>query len=961
MKKKIVISLLLLFSLNLAGSALSALYIRNTTTTLERLINLHQIENLRQDLIMSIQTVQSELYTIGTLLGHQIDTITDNVGILEKNAGNCTNCHHSPEVDEKLRQIQSTVADYQNSLSYYITSSSDRKNTEKLKNEAAAIGNNLLSMTEQMSVNASTRLASMTTEALDRIAAVKAILVISMLAALITGIFIAIRLISSVSKPINALLGAARAISSGDLGYKVQYSDSTEFGELAENFNMMSSALKQGYEELEEEISERKATEAALVTSEGFLKTIFDSILDPFCIFDRNFSIVRTNEAYAALKSKGIDTMTGSKCYELFYGNTGICEDCIVNKTFLTGHTCAKEKKLTDPQGHELWLEIFTYPILDSGGSISHVIEYTRDISERKRSETALKESEQRYALASQGANDGLWDWNIAGDRIYFSIRWKGMLGYTDDEIEDLPDEWFRRLHPDDREKIRNKISKYFEESDQHFEVEYRIMHKDGNYLWMLCRGLAVRDTDGKPYRMAGSQTDITARKMAEDQLLHDAFHDSLTGLANRALFLDRLQNAINRSKRVRAYIYAVMFFDVDRFKVINDSLGHSAGDQLLIEISRRIKNCIRPGDTVARLGGDEFAVLLENITDVSDVKGVLDRIQRAFEHTPIMIEGNEIFVTHSIGVALETDRYVEPDQILCDADIAMYAAKAKGKARYEIFDEGMHDSVVDKLQLESDLRAAIEHMNDFILHYQPILNVCSHELVGFEALVRWHHPRRGIVHPLEFIPLAEETGLIHILGEWVIHEACRQLMRWQKEYHTPHPLKMSANVSGKQFLKDGFVETVLNIIKNTGIAPSSLAIEVTESIIMEDLDKAVMAMSRLRDAGIHIHIDDFGTGYSSLNYLNKFPVTALKIDKSFIIDILNNNENREIVRTIISLAQGLKLNVIAEGVELPDHLEEISNMECNYAQGYFFSKPMAPEDLTLWMLSEELVQPRKG
>lgn len=959
MKRKIVISLLLLFLFLAIGTVISSLYIRTTTSSLERLISLHQVENLRQDLIMSIQTVQSELYTVGTDLGHKIDTITENVSRLEKNAGGCTNCHHQPDLDNKLRQLQTSIGDYQNALSFYMTAAADRNNIDHLKTEAASIGNTLLRTTEEMSASASRKLVSMTTAAVGQIQEARSILLITILLVFVVGIIIAIRLTSSITRPVGILVSAVRTIAAGNLGHKVAYQDKTEFGELSENINLMSKALKEGYDDLEKEIAERKQTESTLAKSEAFLNTIFDSIHDPFCIVDREFRIVRSNDAYAAMKSRSIDPLTTPVCYELFHGRDAVCEDCIVNATFASGDVCAKEKNIRDQDGHEAWIEIYTYPILNSEKIISHVIEYTRDITERKKAEAALRESEQRYALAAQGANDGLWDWNLKDNKIYYSVRWKAMLGYSDGEIGDSPDEWIQRLHVDDHDRICSRINTYLLQGTRPIEIEYRIRHKDETFHWMLCRGLAVRDSKGKAYRMAGSQTDITARKKAEDQLLHDAFHDALTGLANRALFRDRLHNAINRSKRLKQYLYAVMFFDVDRFKVINDSLGHAAGDKLLIEISGRMAGCVRPGDTIARLGGDEFAVLLENVTDVTDVKGVVERIQSEFA-APFLIDGSELYVTQSIGIALEQDRYEQPDQILSDADIAMYAAKAKGKARYEIFDDSMHSFVVEQLQLEADLRVAIEHLNDFVLYYQPIIDVTTRKLSGFEALVRWNHPLRGLLPPLEFIPLAEETGLIQPLGEWILRESCRQLKQWQDEYHTAWPLKMSANVSGKQFLNDNFADMLINIIEETGIAAETLAIEITESIIMENLDIAVKAMNRLRDIGVNIHIDDFGTGYSSLSYLNKFPVTALKIDRSFIANMSLNDENREIVKTIISLAQNLKLEVIAEGIELSAHLDDVDTMDCHFAQGYLFSKPMAAPDIVAWMMREEMVKVRR-
>jgi len=955
MKRKIIGSLLLLFFFFSAGTVLSALYIRTTTASLERLIKLHQIEKLRQDLIVSIQAVQSELYTVGTLLGNKVDTVTESVTRLEETANKCTGCHHAPEIEKKLKQTQSYIHDYEDALSYYITAAANRENIDRMKLDAAAIGNDLLKITEQMSMEASTKLATMTKDALMRIDAIKAILGVTTVLTFMFGIYIAFRLTESITRPINALVGAARAIASGDLGHTVSYKDKTEFGELAANFNVMSSALKEGYAKLEQEIAERKQTESALVKSEKFLNTIFESIHDPFCIFDREFRIVWLNDAYAATKSMDIDALTTKTCYKVLYGRDAVCDDCVVQKTFLSGDACAKEKLVTIPDGYETWFEIYTYPIHDSDGNLTHVIEYSRDISERKRAEAALRDSEQRYALAAQGANDGLWDWNLLENRMYYSVRWKSMLGYGDREIGNDPDEWFSRIHADDQEMVSSRINAYVHHGDQHFEIEYRIKHRDGSYRWMLCRGLAVKDEAGKAYRMAGSQTDITGRKTAEEQLVYDAFHDALTGLPNRALFRDRLQNALNRSKRLKEYLYAVMFFDVDRFKVINDSLGHAIGDALLVEISKRMKDCVRPGDTVARLGGDEFAVLLENISDVTDVKRVVERIQREFA-AAFLIEGNEIYVTQSIGIALELERYAQPDQVLSDADIAMYAAKSKGKARYEIFDDRMHSNIIERLQLEADLRIAVEHNNEFLLHYQPIIDVNTEQLVGFEALVRWQHPKRGLVSPLAFIPLAEETGLIHPLGEWILRESCRQLKQWQDRYHTSRPLKMSANVSGKQFLKDDFVDMLVDILDDTGVDPNTLAIELTESIIMEQIDVAVMTMSKLRDIGVQIHIDDFGTGYSSLSYLNKFPVTALKIDRSFISSMSVNEENREIVKAIISLAHSFNLHVIAEGLELLSQLSEIGTMECQFAQGYYFSRPLAAPDLDVWMQSKEMV-----
>jgi diguanylate cyclase (GGDEF)-like protein len=414
---------------------------------------------------------------------------------------------------------------------------------------------------------------------------------------------------------------------------------------------------------------------------------------------------------------------------------------------------------------------------------------------------------------------------------------------------------------------------------------------------------------------------------------------------------MDRLDHVIARAKRHPTYLYGVLFLDLDRFKVINDSLGHGIGDKLLVEVGQRLKACLRPGDTVARLGGDEFAILLEDIDDAADAEEITHRIEQILSphHT---IRGNEIFTTQSIGIALKSDRYEWPEQILRDADIAMYEAKSKGKSRHEFFDTKMHASIIDRLQLESDLRIAVEHQSGFVLHYQPIIDLKNQHLIGFEALVRWKHATRGLIYPLEFISLAEETGLIFPLSNWILREACMQIRAWQKKYPGKPELRMSVNISSKLLLQPGFADSIQKNLLEQGLEPGSLAIEITESVIMDHPDRAVETMMKLQKMGVHIHIDDFGTGYSSLSYLHNFPVNALKIDRSFIAKMSANSDNQEIIKTIIALAQNLKLEVIAEGLELNHQLSSIKNLECGFGQGFLFSKPLSAESIENWILS---------
>ncbi|MCZ7570805.1 MAG: EAL domain-containing protein [Ardenticatenaceae bacterium] len=554
-----------------------------------------------------------------------------------------------------------------------------------------------------------------------------------------------------------------------------------------------------------------------------------------------------------------------------------------------------------------------------------------------------LQQSEERYALATRGANDGLWDWDLQTNQIYYSTRWKAMLGYSEAEIGDEPDEWFRRVAPEDSGQLWAALSAHLEGITHHFEHEYRILHKGGQYRWVLARGLAVRPGDGSATRMAGSQTDITERKRMEEQLLHDALHDALTGLPNRVLFLDRLTQALERAKRREGTSFAVLFMDVDHFKLVNDSLGHIWGDELLVAIARRLEAVRRAVDTVARLGGDEFVMLLDDLEGTADAITVAERIHQALG-PPLGLGGQEVFVSVSIGIVLSTDGLDAPEDLLRDADIAMYRAKALGKARSQLFDPTMRDHVVARLLVETDLRRAVERQ-EFRLHYQPILALASGRITGFEALVRWQHPERGLLAPGAFIAAAEENGLIVPIGEWVLREACRQLARWQQEFATDPPLTISVNLSSRQLMRPDLVERIDQIVQEAGVDPATLKLEITESIVMDNYERTAKILSDIRSRGIQIFMDDFGTGYSSLSYLSHFPIQAIKIDRSFVQEMVSDGNHLEIVRTILVLARELDLSVLAEGVETREQMDQLVALGCDLVQGYFISKPVAPEE----------------
>ncbi|MBW4446022.1 MAG: EAL domain-containing protein [Spirirestis rafaelensis WJT71-NPBG6] len=449
-----------------------------------------------------------------------------------------------------------------------------------------------------------------------------------------------------------------------------------------------------------------------------------------------------------------------------------------------------------------------------------------------------------------------------------------------------------------------------------------------------------ILNEHGEIHQILGITHDITERKRAEEQLLHNAFHDALTGLPNRAWFMECLKDAIERAKQQENYLFAVLFLDLDRFKVINDSLGHLVGDQFLIKIASRLKACLRSIDTAARLGGDEFTILLEGIENLSEAIEVVELIQQQLA-LPFDLDGQEVFTTASIGIALNSIlTYDQPENLLRDADTAMYRAKVLGRARYELFNPDMYTNAVDRLQLETDLRRAIERQ-EFRVYYQPIVSLSSGTISGFEALLRWQHPERGLVYPADFIPLAEETGLIVEIGYWVLFEACRQMQVWQMRYPTSFLDKISVNLCAKQFYQADLIEQIAEILRSTGLDACSLVLEITESAIMENGDEANTALSQLREMGIELSIDDFGTGYSSLGRLHTFPINVLKIDRSFVSPMDANNRNLEIIEIIVTLADKLGMDVTAEGVETQEQLALVRKLKCEYGQGYFFSRPL--------------------
>lgn len=576
------------------------------------------------------------------------------------------------------------------------------------------------------------------------------------------------------------------------------------------------------------------------------------------------------------------------------------------------------------------------------GQAVRHALDRKRLREEQGQAEALMRGNLERYELASLGANDGLWDWNLIDNQVYFSARLKSMFGYDEPDVAQSPDGWFNLVHPDDLAQVQSKLATHFGGRPRHFEHECRMQHRDGTYRWMLIRAHSVRDSVGEVKRLAGSFTDITARKEHEEQLLHDAFHDALTGLPNRALLVDRLKQFILHGKRNKAYTFAALFVDLDGFRIVNDGLGHAVGDQMLLEVSKRLLRCVRLEDTVARLGGDEFALLLDDIKDISNASRVANRVQQELE-VPCKLDGRDVFTSASIGIAFSTTGYDRYEDVMRDADTAMYRAKGMGKARFVVFDSAMHAQAMARLKLETDLRRAVERQ-EFRLYYQPIVDFDTGGISGFEALLRWQHPERGLITPMEYLSVAEEIGLLVPVGRWVLHCACRQLREWQLQFPARPPLTISVNLSSKQLLQLDLIKQVDQILAETGLEASSLRLEVTETVLMEDAESATATLFQLRALNVESHMDDFGTGYSSLSYLQRFPIAALKIDQAFISRMGGSAEDLEIVRIIITLAHNLSRKVIAEGVETEEHFSLLKSLKCEYGQGYFFSKPLDHE-----------------
>lgn len=541
-----------------------------------------------------------------------------------------------------------------------------------------------------------------------------------------------------------------------------------------------------------------------------------------------------------------------------------------------------------------------------------------------------------RLVVAWQGTGDAVFDWDLAAGRFWLSEAWAAQVG--DPSVTGAPADWLDRIHPSEREQVETAVQAHLDGRTDRFESEHRVRHRDDGWRWVLARGRAVRDATGKPLRLSGAFMDVTRRREEADRVLHDALHDPLTHLPNRALFLDLVKRSFARSRRRDDYRFAVVFLDLDRFKAVNDGLGHAGGDDLLAQMSERLLSCLREGDTLARHGGDEFTILLDDVKGDADAQIVADRLHQVTA-LPFEVAGHEVFSTLSVGIALSTPGYARPEELLRDADTAMYRAKATGRARTVVFDPSMRERAPQLLDVEAEMRRALIR-KEFRVQYLPVVEVATGRIQGLEALIRWAHPKRGLVQPEEFVPIAEETGLIVPIGSWLLRQAGREFQACRSAAKDAGPLALHVNLSSKQLLNADLLDQLDEVMYEHHLKPRELTLELTESTF-EQTEQTAARVAELRGRGVQLCMDDFGAGHSSIGALHRFTLDTLKIDRSLFTGGSPRGRSPEMVKSIVSLAREMGTPVVAEGVETADQFYFLRELGCAAAQGFYFSPPV--------------------
>jgi diguanylate cyclase (GGDEF)-like protein/PAS domain S-box-containing protein len=689
------------------------------------------------------------------------------------------------------------------------------------------------------------------------------------------------------------------------------------------------------------DVAERKQAERALRESEARYHGLFEGV--PVGLYRTTPAGVMLDANSTLVKILGypdVQSLLKTHVGDLYQNP----EDRRRWQRVLVGASSAQsfEARVRRFDGAVIWVRFTVRAVRGEDGEILRYDGALEDITARHRAEEALRSSEERFRSLVQNASDLICILDAQGIVRYESPSHRRVLGTEPEQHvgRSLPE----LVHPEDRPVLENALRQLVEEPREIVTFEYRLLHGDDGG-WRALESTAS-NLLSQP-AVAGivlNAHDITDHKRAEAKLLHDALHDELTGLANRALFMDRLRHSMARSRREPELLTAVLFLDLDRFKIVNDSLGHLVGDELLIQISASLAAALRPSDTIARVGGDEFAILVEGGRDVSDAVRVAERIHDRLT-TAINLGGHEVFVTASIGIAVHTPEYERPEDLLRDADTAMYRAKSSGRACHVVFNRVMHRFVMARLQLETDLRRAVER-GQLRVHYQPFVDLATDEVTGFETLVRWHHPRRGLLPPDEFLSVAEETGLIVPIGRYVLLEGCRQIRELQRKHPENSSLKVTVNLSNKQFFQADLFDQIAEALAASGLDPACLGLEITEGVIIRQADSASSRFSRLKSLGVQLYLDDFGKGYSSLNYLHRFPMDILKIDRSFVSRIEEAEGNFAIVKAIVTLAHQLGMEVVAEGIQTAEQRARLRGLGCEYGQGYFLSPPVPANEV---------------
>jgi diguanylate cyclase (GGDEF)-like protein/PAS domain S-box-containing protein len=674
------------------------------------------------------------------------------------------------------------------------------------------------------------------------------------------------------------------------------------------------------------------------------------------CLYANPAYCAITGYTEAELKSRSIRTITHPD---------DRADTLVQGRRLLEGEiqSFGVERRNLRADGVEIWVRNSVSLVRDRAGQAIAMLSITEDVTtiklaeaERSRAVLELQASEERLRIALQATGLGTFEWDAVAGHTAWSPRLEALYGLAPGEFDGKNKTFLELVHPEDRARVLATFNESFA-SGADCEVEYRTARArpDASPRWLFSRGQVILGTERRLVRVIGTVLDITERKSAEEALQHQAFHDALTGLPNRALFTDRLEHALLRAGRQDKSV-AVLFLDLDNFKVVNDSLGHAQGDALLAIVAQRLRDCLRSADTGARLGGDEFTVLLEDVACADEAIAVAERIARALR-VPVVLQGREVVVSASIGIAIGLPSGAGND-LMREADLAMYRAKVNGKARCALFDPRLELRAMERLELETDLRQALAR-GEFRVHYQPIVSLHDETIVGVEALVRWEHPERGLVQPLAFIPVAEETGLIIPIGKWVLEQACQQSRLWQQEFPLRRPLCISVNLSARQLQHPGLVADVAEAVQDAGMDPATLELEITETVVMQDAEATDATLRALKAIGIRLAIDDFGTGYSSLSYLKRFPVDTLKIDRSFVDGLGSDSQDTAIVHSVAALARALDLSVTGEGVETAAQHVLLQRLGCDLAQGYLYARPVPAVELTALLQTASLCPQR--